>query len=444
MKHELIVKDAKPKLDLTPVTPQTTSALAQITTALNVPREVLASDDEIQNAVAGLPRLLERIPKEMRNVLHVRMCVAVVNGLFDAAVNYAWNSAMIELREKVRRFGVHVVPQIIDKDFEEADLVDMNDADLVCLCLSLNLLTEEGYFFLDQCREVRNSFSAAHPPTGNLDDQEFLAFLSRCAKYALNDTHNPQGVDTQAFMRALKAAKFSEVQGAEWVRRLTGTHDAQRNLLIAMLHGIYCDPASSEETRLNALNICKHFADQFSAKLRSDLINRHSNYIAEDKTDRQKASRTFFTEIGHFGLLSETERHSIISAACRRMMSVHLDWNNFHNEPAFASRLHEIASQAPVPATAQAEYVMTVVTCGAGNTYGISNGAWPYYQAMVRAFSPREINLMLDAPNQKDSHLYRRLSNSNHTRQCFQTLVALIDPASVPAQAQKAYKKWVA
>lgn len=443
MKNALIVKDAKPKLDLTPLTSHTTSALAQLTAALGVPRDMLASDDEIQNAVAGLPRLLERIPEEMRSVLHVRMCVAVVNGLFDSAVNYAWNSAMIELREKVRRFGVHVVPQIIDKDFDEADLVDLKDADLVSLCLSLNLLTEEGYFFLDQCREVRNSFSAAHPPAGNLDDQEFLSFLNRCAKYALNDAYNPQGVDTQAFMKALKAGKFSEVQEAEWVRRLTRTHDAQRNLLIAMLHGIYCDPGVSEETRLNALNICKHFSEQFSVKLRSDLINRHSNYIAENKADRQTASRRFFTELGHFGLLSETERHSIVSGACRRMMSVHLDWNNFHNEPAWAARLRELSTQAPIPSTAQAEYVMTVVTCGSGNTYGVSNAALPHYQAMVRAFSPREIQLMLEAPNQKESHLRHRLSFSNHTRQCFKALVSLIDPASVPAVAQNAFKKWM-
>ena len=187
-------------------------------------------------------------------------------------------------------------------------------------------------------------------------------------------------------MRALKGGRFSEVQGAEWVRRLAATHDAQRNLLIAMLHGIYCDPGSSEESRGNALDICKHFAEQFSVKLRSDLINRHSNYIAEDKPDRQKASRAFFTKIGHFGLLGETERHSIVSSMCRRMMSVHLDWNNFHNEPAWAARLSELSAQASIPTTAQAEYVMTVVTCGSGNSYGISEGAMPHYKLWYGRF----------------------------------------------------------
>jgi hypothetical protein len=444
MKNELIVKDAKPKLDLTPLTPQTTSTLAALTSALGVPRDVLASDDEIAHAVAELPRLIERIPQQLRGVLHVRMCVAVVTGLFDAAVNYAWNSAMIELREKVRRFGIHVVPQIIDKDFGEADLIDLKDAELVSLCLSLNLLTEEGYFFLDQCREVRNSFSAAHPPSGNLDDQEFLTFLNRCAKYALNDAKNPRGVDTRAFLKALKAGKFAELQQAEWVRRMDDTHEAQRNLLIGMLHGVYCDPDSPQDARLNAIGICKHFADRFSAKLCSDLINRHSNYIAEDKADRQKASRIFFQEVGHFNLLSETERHAIVSAACRRMMSVHLDWNNFHNEPAWAARLWELSQQAAIPLSAQPEFVQTVVTCGAGNTYGVSNGALPDYQAMVKAFSPREVNLMLEAPNVKDSYLQRRLNRSQHTKQCFKALVALLDAGSVPPAALKAYKKWMA
>ena len=89
MPDKLVAKNAKQNLDLTPLTPVTASALAQLTSALGVPRDWLASDDEIQSAVSGLPRLIERIPQQMRSVLHVRMCVAVVTGLFDAAVNYA-------------------------------------------------------------------------------------------------------------------------------------------------------------------------------------------------------------------------------------------------------------------------------------------------------------------------------------------------------------------
>ena len=87
------------------------------------------------------------------------MCVAVATGLFDSAVNYIWNSAVTELREKVKRFGIAVIPKIIDRDFDETKLFDLKDAELLDLCLKLNLISEEGYFMLNQCRDIRNGLA---------------------------------------------------------------------------------------------------------------------------------------------------------------------------------------------------------------------------------------------------------------------------------------------
>src|SRR5262245_2467426 len=139
------------------------TALEQITTALGVSRDILASDAEIDRAWKQLPRLLSIIPPELRSELHVRMCVAVAAGLFDSAINYAWNSSIVALRNQVRAFGLHVVPQITRKEFDEYKLLDLKDAELLELCLSLNLIAEEAFFFLSQCRDIRNNFSSAHP-----------------------------------------------------------------------------------------------------------------------------------------------------------------------------------------------------------------------------------------------------------------------------------------
>ena len=112
--------------------------LAALTTALGVYRSILAGDDQIEHAWTNLPRLLSRIPPEQRSEILVRMCVAVATGLFDSAINYAWNAAVVELRAKVRRFGLTVIPQVTGKQFDEAALIDLKDADLLQLCLKLN------------------------------------------------------------------------------------------------------------------------------------------------------------------------------------------------------------------------------------------------------------------------------------------------------------------
>jgi hypothetical protein len=186
--------------------------LADLTRALGVERSILAGDDQIAHAWTNLPRLLSRIPPERRNETLVRMCVAVATGLFDSAINYAWNAAIVELRAKVRRFGLTVIPQVTSKPFDEAALLDLKDADLLTLCLKLNLISEDGFFLLDQCRDVRNNFSAAHPSMGALDEDELLNFLNRVGRHALANEHNPRGVDIQAFLAAIKTERFTPAQ----------------------------------------------------------------------------------------------------------------------------------------------------------------------------------------------------------------------------------------
>jgi hypothetical protein len=169
---------AFPSVDLPDVSPLASPLLKQLTAALGVPRDVVATDDQIDHAWSQLPRLIKRIPPGLRDQRIVKMCVAVASGLFDAAINYVWNAAVVELRQKVRRFGIAVVPQVLDdKSFDEDSLIDLKDAELLDLCLKLNLIDDDDFFFLDQCRATRNSFSAAHPAEGIVDEDEFLAFL---------------------------------------------------------------------------------------------------------------------------------------------------------------------------------------------------------------------------------------------------------------------------
>ena len=122
--------------------------LDQLTAGLGVSRQIVASNDQIEEAWSRLPRLISRIPPHLRDEKVVRACIAVATGLFDAAINYMWNAAIIELREKVRRFGLQVVPQILDdSSFDEDSLLDLRDAALLDLCLKLNLITDQDFFF---------------------------------------------------------------------------------------------------------------------------------------------------------------------------------------------------------------------------------------------------------------------------------------------------------
>lgn len=434
----------KPPAPVLPSLPATIlPAIASLTAALGIPRTVLASDEEIEYAWHDLPRELREIPPQLRGELIARMCVAVSAGLFDGAMNYIWNAAILQLRTKIRNFGLPIVAQILQADFEEKHLLELQDSRLLELCLKLNLVDEDGFFFLDQCRDVRNNFSAAHPTLGTVNDREFTTFLNRCVRYALADASSPKGVDIAAFISAIKGARFNANQNGVWVQRLSETHDAQRQMLIGMVHGLYCDPNTSEPSRLNALDICGVLKEGFTAALRSDLVNKHSEYAAKGDEPRHTASLQFFEKLGLLTLLNESEQHAVFYRAIDRLWTVHNGANNFYNEPPFAERLLELSRQGAVPETVQEQFVQVVVCCNIGNGYGVCWAACPSYEQIIRAFSPREIATMIRLASTPATTLGRRVSSVTSCRDRFKQTLALIDPASVSSGVKAAYDQFL-
>lgn len=420
----------------------TVPVLDKLTSALSLPRDVVASADEILRAWEQLPRFVGQIPAAERNELHARMCVAIAAGLFDAAINYAWNAAVLKLRQRVREFGINVVSQVISKQFSEQDLGNLQDSELLDLCLRLNLISQEAFKFLDQCRDIRNHFSAAHPPLGALDDSELLAFLNRCTKYALAKTTNPKGVDLAAFIRSLKGGPFGTQQLGEWANRIQSTHAAQRRTIASTIHGIFCDPNVSGDARNNCIDVAGAVAATFDDETWSELISRHSDYAAHGDGPKQAASRQFFEKLHALARLGDAERHAIVANACNQLMASHLAMNNFYNEPPFAKRLEEITTNMAVPDTAKQGYVETVCACAVGNGYGVSWAAEPHYQAMIRNFSPREVEIMFELAK-SESRFGSRVQGGGSQAQRFAKLVGLLNPQSIPVKNRREYSDWV-
>ena len=72
----------------------------QLIDLFNVPRDIIADEECIENTWNNLPRYIRKIPRELRNELIVKMCISASVGLFDGAINYMWNATIINLRIK--------------------------------------------------------------------------------------------------------------------------------------------------------------------------------------------------------------------------------------------------------------------------------------------------------------------------------------------------------
>lgn len=429
------------EIQLPSVIQNTSATLTTLAAAIGVPRTVFPADEEIEQAWLNLPRHLKKLPIEHRNENIARLCVATANGLFDASINYIWNQTISTLRNKVLVFGLSVIKQLLQRDYDEDKINELKDAELLDLCHSLSIISEEGFFLLDQCRDVRNNFSTAHPKVGNIDDSELINFISRCVKYALSDDESLVGINLNDFITTLKRQRFTTDQISEWVGRIGSTFEAQRNLIFTTLMGVYVDPASSEESRLNALKIAKELANALTARNISDFVNQYSDYKAKGIEQKATAARDWFEKVGLLSQLSTSEQHSIISTACQKLIGVHLAWDNFYNEPPFAERLHELSTQLAIPSSAQEEYVATVLTCASGNGYGISRDAADHYAKMIKNFSPKEVDYMFTVVDNKNYNLYNRVRHHASCKSRYLGLFKLIQEESVPSSRLHAYKK---
>lgn len=435
---------SKEKVLLPAIIDDSATALDTIVTSLGVPREILPPDEDIEHVWSQLPRQLSKIPPEYRTEHHVRMCVAVANGLFDAAINYTWNAAILRLRDRVRAFGLNVVAQILQKDFDDSHLVVLRDSELLELCLKLDLISEDGHFFLDQCREIRNNFSSAHPAMGDLDDTEVLSFLSRCTKHAMSDESDPRGVDLGELLRAVKGPKFIDEQKDEWIGRILGTHDMQRAGIVTSMHGVYCDPNSQESDRLNAASLLHGCMNDLPPSAISALLNQHTKYVASGKNGKIKSSRQLFEALGLLTQLSRHEQHSIFSKAISDLKNAHNSHDNFHNEPPFARRLSELTQQAAVPSSAVDEFVETLFLCAVGNQYGVSWNSRDYYNSMVQNLSPKQVAILFDtlSVTKRTNFLRNRIISNSDCRRRFKSLLGLIDVKTVPRRYVPTFNKW--
>lgn len=213
----------------------TLPSIGNILSSFGLPREIIASNEEIACAWRELPREISRIPPELRDGLIARMCVATSVGLFDGAINYIWNAVILNLRTRAKNFGLGYIAQVLNKKFEEDDLNDLMDAELLDLCHKLELLSEEGYFFLNQCRDIRNNFSSAHPSIAQIDDRELINFISRCCKYGISSDYALQGIQIADFVTTIKSGKLNQDAIDAWCEKLENTFPAQRSLLIPMI-----------------------------------------------------------------------------------------------------------------------------------------------------------------------------------------------------------------
>ncbi|WJE48934.1 hypothetical protein QRD90_06970 [Peribacillus frigoritolerans] len=415
--------------------------ISSLTTSLGIPRTVLAEQEEIAIVWSNLRRILENVKLEYRHDLLARMVVSIRMGLFSAAVNDMWNTAILALRQKVRNFGYSEAASFLERDINEKILAEIRDKDLIDICVELGFLDDDSYFFINTCREIRNNYSSAHPSSSMLDGTELNYFMHQCTKHILSNDTQYEGFPVSNFMSVIKQDRIDTQTKETFVEKILRANDLQKTAILKMLFANYVDEKNDEYVRQNCLLISQDTWGTYNDNAIAELLGLYSSYMMKSSASKKGYSERFFEKVGALEFLPKDKVTSIVLTAIKDLEEAHHGMDNFYNEKPFAERL-AVSFDKKIPNPILKKYVYVVALCYVGNPYGTSDSASPFYIQMIENFSLREVEQLFSVITE-DNYLKRRIESTSRCKKQFKKLIELLNADAVPVKNKTVYDSWI-
>lgn len=416
-----------------------------ICASLNIPRDILPDNESITYGLQNLNRQLSKVPNRLKGQEIVKLYVAASVGLYDDAILRIWNLVINELKNKINDFGLDMVKQVVKKysrngsnNYNENSLDQIKDADLLKLARQLNIISEEGKYKLDNCRDIRNNVSLAHYTEMEISDEEMIAFIKTCITHGLQDDFDVKGVNFNQLMNLLKSDSITEDEVETWTIEIKKTFDIQRELIWNLLFRNLTNPSEKQEVRINSMKIAQGLLNQnaISENSLAEMTEQYYDWKMLNKQDRVNAAMDIFTRLNIINNLGDPDKIAVLNKAIVNLHETHNGMNNFYNEPASAERLLDLSLKInPLPEVVVNNYVITNLQCYLGNSFGVSSAAQQYYLKMLKNLTPKGMEVLLKI-HENDSSFKTQIFSNSIKRNRYIELLQAIENESLNDQQQ--------
>jgi hypothetical protein len=313
--------------------------------------------------------IINAIRPECRGPYLERAKVAAEAGLYDAAVLYFWNESMNDLRRKVMSYGIEYFPYQQGRHITGEDSLreNVNDYELIEGCYQLGIISKEAWFFLQQCREIRNQYTAAHLSDSQIDPLEAQNFIKNCVKYVLTHELPSPGFSIRNFMERLRNADVSQMLG-EIEAGIKDQASEIRKALLNRLFDEYIDTACSSMLRSNIELVAPLVWEKVDDEGKLELGQRYVRVRVGPSQDAALLAFNFFKVVGGISAIPDAYRRPIFENYAKALITAHFEANNFRKEGPRAEDLLEL--RFDVPKDAAQVYTKAVILSFLGNTYG--------------------------------------------------------------------------
>lgn len=360
---------------------------------------ILPGRYENMNAVTQLKGGWEKIKLSIRDdyrndSILEKARMANEAGLNDAAINYIWNLTIYDLHRKIVTYGIEYFASAINWNGSPLrtidDLQEVKDYEVINGAYALGILLPEAHFHLQHCREIRNNFSTAHYPMGEIDGIELLNFVKNCIKYVLTFDLPTPGLQIKDLISKLSTEKVKEKD--KTILLIEGQAAKIREAIMQSLFSSFvkqdCDATLKSNIKVIAPSIWNTLADT----ARSNIAIRYVSLKDVKSDDETHEAEGFLKLVGGIQYVPEDNRAIIFNRVAQQYLDAHNGWDNFYNEPTYAKAL--LALDNKVPVESLKTYVLSIVMSFVGNGYGTSIAAQEYNRKMLKGLSQSGVDMV--------------------------------------------------
>lgn len=391
---------------------------------------------KVDNLVAGWENVKLAIRPDCRDEVSLdKARVAIEAGLNDAAINYVWNLAIFDLQRKIMVYGVDYFASAINwegKPLKTAeDLREVKDHQLISGAFALGIIPAEAHFFLEQCRELRNNFSTAHYPMGELDRLETFNFIKNCIKYVLTFDLPAPGLQIKDLVESLT---LDRLESPEDITAIIESQSAKIHGPI--LHNLFsnfikqdCDP----NLKYNIKLIAPHLWELVSDEIKSNIAAKFASLRDIKGKDAANEALAFLKLVDGVSFIPESFKETIFKKHAQFLIDAHNGWDNFHHEPGYAKDLASLGMEVPV--SAMYTYVKAITLSFVGNSYGIARAAQTYNRHMISSLSQTGIRTLFNILS-SDIDVVREISHSKPSVKLQEMMELIKDKTMLPKQKE--------
>jgi hypothetical protein len=392
--------------------------------------------EKVDNLVTGWEDVRLAIRPECRDEKSIdKAKTAIEVGLNDAAINYFWNLAMNDLHKKIIVYGIEYFSSSINWDGKPLktieDLREVKDHQLITGAFALGIIPTEAHFFLQQCREIRNNFSTAHFPMGEIDKFETFNFIKNCIKYVLTFDLPAPGLQIKDLVESLTLERLDSTD------EINAIIESQSSKMHGpILHNLFssfikqdCDPNLKHNIRMLAPNLW----ELVSEEVKSNIAAKFTSLRDIQGKDAANEALEFLKTVNGVEFIPESFKEIIFKKHAQALIDAHNGWDNFHHEPGYA---RDLASLGPnVPLSAMYTYVKATLLSFVGNGYGIANSAQKYNTEMISNLSQSGVRMLFKILD-TDIDVTRELSNSAPVQRLIGVMDLIKDKTMLPKQKE--------